>query len=116
MIRDQAPASTRSHRAVRPLAVHLPPDRPTSILAFGSGSRPTGSAAIFRSLVTDLVALGVAAGPTMSPRKPKICRPAFTLEARGDILPDPRYGAAPKLSALSAQTSGDDRIVGIRVR
>ena len=84
--------------------------RPTSILAFGSGSRafrPQRRTSRFR--FTDLVVGHVVAGPAKSSTTTQILSPFVLLRSTRRHSRRSRYGAAPKLSALSAQTSGDVR-------
>ena len=81
--------------------------RPTSILAFGSGSRafrPQRRTSRFR--FTDLVVGHVVAGHLRPPRQTKICRPLFSLEARGDILADPAMARHPSYRHYRHQRQG----------
>ena len=87
--------------------------RPPSVLALRlrvSAFRPQRRTSRFR--FTDLVVGHVVAGHHyVPPRQPKICRPLFYLRSTRRHSRRPRYGAAQKLTALSAQTSGDDRMM-----
>ena len=87
--------------------------RPPSVLALRlrvSAFRPQRRTSRFR--FTDLVVGHVVAGHHyVPPRQPKIGRPLFYLRSTRRHSRRPRYGAAQKLTALSAQTSGDDRMM-----
>lgn len=85
--------------------------RPTSILAFGSGSRafrPQRRISQIRSPISS--SSGSSPVTTTSPTATQNLSPFLHLRSTRRHYHRPRYGAAPKLSALSAQTSGDDRM------
>ncbi len=84
------PTSMRRPTFGRPPAART---RPTSILAFGSGSRAFRLQRRTSNPDPPISSPSASSPVTYVPTTTQICRPSFTLEARGDILADPHYGA-----------------------